>query len=123
LAVELHCYQHKMLRITTTETGGRQTWVLHGQLAGPWAAELRSAWETADARPEQQRVVDLTDVTFVDEAGALVLCAMKNAGVRLIARGVDNKHLIDDLTKNVTPPMRKCLSWLSCSRKDEKETR
>jgi anti-anti-sigma regulatory factor len=96
-----------MLRITATEA----KLTLYGQLAGPWVAELKSAWD------ESLLVVDLTDVTFVDEAGARVLCAMKDAGVRFVARGVDTKQLLDDLNEKAAPPLRRCLSWLAC-RKD-----
>ncbi len=105
-----------MLRITTTETAAEQKWILHGQLAGPFVAELRSSWESAEKA--RKSVVDLTDVTFIDEAGAVVLCAMEVAGVRFIARGVDTKHLLDELKRKTTPPMRRCLSWLACG-KDE----
>lgn len=92
-----------MLRIETIES----KLTLHGQLAGPWVEELKVAWN------ESLRVVDLTDVTFVDEAGARVLCAMKSAGVKFVARGVDTKHLLDDLTRKTAPPLRRCLSWLA----------
>jgi hypothetical protein len=110
-----------MLRITTTEAEGKQKWILQGQLAGPFAAELKAAWEIA---PKNQRcVVDLTDVTFVDEAGALVLCAMKSSGVRFIAQGVDTKHLLDDLTRKAQPSLRRCLSWLTCADARKEETK
>jgi hypothetical protein len=56
----------------------------------------------------------LTEVTFVDEAGALVLTAMKNDGVRFIARGVDTKHLLDGLKSSAEPSLRRCLSWMAC---------
>jgi anti-anti-sigma regulatory factor len=105
-----------MLRITTTtDTSQHQRWILQGQLAGPWVAELRSAWDNALKQPKC--VVDLTDVTFVDEAGAKVLCSMKEAGVRFIARGVDNKHLLGELKGPSAPALRRCLSWLA-DRKD-----
>jgi anti-anti-sigma regulatory factor len=101
-----------MLRITTsTDANKHQRWILQGQLAGPWAAELKSAWDKALKQPKC--VVDLTDVTFVDEAGATVLCAMKEAGVRFIARGVDNKHLLGELKGPSAPALRRCLSWLA----------
>jgi anti-anti-sigma regulatory factor len=102
----------KMLRITTTG----QKLVLQGQLAGPWVAELKSSWD------ESLLVVDLTDVTFIDEGGARVLCAMKDAGVSFIARGVDTKQLLDNLKCKTAPPLRRCLSWLASDacRKDEK---
>jgi anti-anti-sigma regulatory factor len=100
-----------MLRITSFEG----TLTLHGQLAGPWVAELESAWDKSPL------VVDLTNVTFVDEAGARVLCAMKDAGVRFVATGVDTKHLLDELKRKTAPPLRRCLSWLASDacRKDK----
>lgn len=113
---------HQMLRITTTESAARQLWTLQGQLAGPWAAELRDSWHAA--LKSSKCVVDLTGVTFVDEAGALVLCEMKEAGVKFIGGGVDTKYLLDDLKRKTAPPLRRCLSWLNCtSRKDETEKR
>jgi anti-anti-sigma regulatory factor len=104
-----------MLRITTTDTDNTRTWVLEGQLAGPFVAELSSSWDTRQAH---ESVVDLTGVTFIDESGARVLCAMEKAGVRFIARGVDTRHLLDDLQRKTTPHLRRCLSWMTC-RKDE----
>jgi hypothetical protein len=93
-----------MLRIT--EDADKLT--LHGQLAGPWVAELESSWN------KSLRVVDLTDVTFIDEAGARVLCAMKDEGVKFIARGVDTKHLLDGLKcKTQAPALRRCLCWMA----------
>ncbi len=92
-----------MLRITTTET----KLTLHGQLAGPWVDEFKAAWN------ESVRVVDLTDVTFVDEAGARALCSMSEAGVKFVARGVDTKHLLDDLKRKTEPSLRRCLCWLA----------
>jgi hypothetical protein len=98
-----------VLRITSTDT----TLVLEGQLAGPFAEELRASWDGAKC------VVDLTGVTFVDEAGARVLCAMKKAGVRFIAGGVDTRQLLAGFDRKEEPPLRRCLSWVSCGcRKD-----
>jgi hypothetical protein len=103
-----------MLRITAPESEERQKWILQGQLAGPWVAEFKSAWDKAPAH--QKCVVDLTDVTFIDEDGARVLCAMKESGVRFVARGVDTQYLLDDLKRKTAPPMRRCLSWLASNK-------
>jgi len=100
-----------MLRITTTETEALQKWILHGQLAGPWVAEFKANWE--QSAKHRNCVVDLTDVTFVDESGERVLCVMEHAGVRFVARGVDTKHLLDELKKKKVPSLRRCLSWLA----------
>lgn len=93
-----------MLRITSAE----KKLTLHGQLAGPWVAELETAWD------ESLGVVDLTDVTFIDEAGARVLCAMKDAGVQFVASGVDTRQLIEDLQRKSAPSLRRCLAWMNC---------
>lgn len=103
----MDCLYTGVFRITSTDT----TLVLEGQLAGPFAEELKSSWDGAKC------VVDLTGVTFVDEAGARVLCTMKQAGVRFIAGGVDTKQILAGLGGKEAPPLRRCLSWLSC-RKD-----
>jgi anti-anti-sigma regulatory factor len=100
-----------MLRITTTETEQEQTWILHGQISGPWVAELQASWNLSAAK-KQKRVVDLTDVTFVDEVGASVLREMKAAGAKFIARGVDTKQLLNDLNLKTAPALRRCLSCM-----------
>ena len=112
-----------MLRITTTETETQQTWILQGQLAGPWVAELRASWNASLKR--KKYVVDLTDVTFVDESGVSVLRAMQDAGVKFIACGVDTKDVLEGLKRKTVPPLRRCLSWLASDacRKDETEKR
>jgi hypothetical protein len=102
------CLNRGVLRITSTDAA----LVLEGQLAGPFAEELESIWDGAKC------VVDLTGVTFVDESGARVLCAMKRAGVRFIAGGVDTKQILAGLGGKEAPPLRRCLSWLSGCRKD-----
>jgi anti-anti-sigma regulatory factor len=97
-----------VLRITSIDN----SLVLEGQLAGPFAEELQSSWDGSKC------VVDLTGVTFVDEAGARVLCAMKEAGVRFIAGGVDTKQILAGLGGKKAPPLRRSLSWMNGCRKD-----
>ena len=102
------CLNTGVLRITSTDN----SLVLEGQLAGPFAEELQSSWDGSKC------VVDLTGVTFVDEAGARVLCAMKEAGVRFIAGGVDTKQILAGLGGKEAPPLRRCLSWMRGCRED-----
>jgi hypothetical protein len=82
-----------MLRITTFETEKEKKWFLKGRLAGRFVLELTSSW--ISSRQGHTSVVDLTDVTFIDRAGAKVLCAMQDAGVRFIAHGAA-KPLFDE---------------------------
>lgn len=73
---------------------------LEGELIEPWSAELQSVWESQClASPAVKRVVDLDDVTRVDESGKRILAAMKCSGAELFATGVSMKHLIKGLKK------------------------
>jgi hypothetical protein len=87
-----------MLRVSYSDTAGGQRWSLCGRLAGPWVDELRSCWRQARERaPKAAAIVDLKDVTFVDEAGQRLLAEMQAAGTEFIAAGVENKHLVAGL--------------------------
>jgi anti-anti-sigma regulatory factor len=44
-------------------------------------------------------VIDLEDVTRVDESGKRILASMKDGGAELFATGVSMKYLIRDLRK------------------------
>jgi len=87
-----------MLRVSYSDTADGQRWSLCGRLAGPWVDEIRSCWRQARERtPRAAALVDLKDVTFVDEAGERLLAEMQAAGTEFIAAGVENKHLVADL--------------------------
>jgi len=103
-----------MLKITIVETVNEQTWTLHGRLAGPWVAELRSSWEKARAElPQLRCVIDLTDVTFIDELGEIALRAMKRHGAEFVARGVDTREVLAGFANKQKRPLRKCLKPLA----------
>lgn len=102
-----------MLKITNTEAATEQHWILCGHLAGPWAAELLSHWEKSpDARSGRKCVVDLSDVTFIDEAGERVLAAMREAGAHFLVRGVDTEDLIENLGVPEKRSVRRCIAHL-----------
>ena len=96
-----------MLRITHGQTETEQRWTLWGQLAGPWVAELRACWEhgcrTAGGT---HMVVNLSDVTFIDESGERLLSEMRSSGAEFIAAGVETKHLLENLTATGGRPSR-----------------
>src|SRR5260370_38331898 len=103
-----------MLKITNTGTATEQKWILYGQLSGPWVAELQSSWEKTRFESNGRRcVVDLTDVTFIDERGESVLRGMRSQGAEFVARGVDTKQVLADLESKLTRPMRRCLAHLN----------
>ena len=87
-----------MLRVSYSDTADGHRWNLCGRLAGPWVDELRSCWRYARERaPLAHAVIDLKEVTYIDDAGANLLAEMEAAGAALVATGVENKHLVASL--------------------------
>ena len=85
-----------MLRITITAGPAEQLWVLQGRLIAPWIGELETSWEESFSRHDAMRyVVDVTDVTVIDERGEKLLEAMNRAGAKFIASGVYIKHVLE----------------------------
>jgi hypothetical protein len=103
-----------MLRICYSETEPRKQWTLCGQLAGPWVHEFRSAWRQAPQTTNEWRtVVDLSDVTFIDENGETLLAEMRSAGVEFVAAGVETRYLLDNLKSREKRPLRRILGRLN----------
>jgi ABC-type transporter Mla MlaB component len=89
-----------MLRIGIDSGPTELRLTLEGELIEPWIAELQSVWEAQCRSCSVSRcVVDLDDVTRVDESGKRILAAMKGKGAELFATGVSMKHLIKGLKK------------------------
>jgi anti-anti-sigma regulatory factor len=89
-----------MLRITVCDNPQALTFQLEGRLAGPWLQELEECWQstlTHQRRPILR--VDLTGVTFVDEAGKAFLAAMYCQGAELVA--------VDCLTRDIVAEIRR----------------
>ena len=87
-----------MLKITVTETATELRWILQGRLVAPWVRELRKSWNAAHQSREGRRcLVDLNDVTLIDQSGEKLLRAMAREGVQFIANGVSNKHFLEEL--------------------------
>jgi ABC-type transporter Mla MlaB component len=89
-----------MLKITTTETPTEQRWVLEGRLTHPWVAELWVQWQqTHGARQGRICVVDLNDVTSIDQSGEGVIHVMLREGAQCLARGVFTTYLLPALAQ------------------------
>lgn len=85
-----------MLRITITDGPAEQRWILQGRLIAPWIGELETSWDESFSRRGAMRcVVDVTDVTVIDERGEKLLEAMNRAGAKFIASGVYIKHVLE----------------------------
>ena len=115
-----------MLRITHARTKTEQRWTLSGQLTRPWVAELRACWEHGrEAGDHSHIVVDLSDVTFIDESGERLLSEMRSDGAEFVAAGVETNHLLKHLKGKGERPLRRFIAPLAnpCQRPviDKKE--
>ena len=76
-----------MLRIESARTpDGRPKLRLEGRVVGPWVIELRRACEQAFT-DGAGLALDLSEVTFVDQAGLELLCALGQRGVAFDCSG------------------------------------
>jgi hypothetical protein len=89
-----------MLRIMISEGPIEQRWIVQGRLEAPWVEELETSWKTRRRRAACRCVVDLTNVTSIDDRGKKVLKAMRRTGVEFIASGVYAKHIIELISSN-----------------------
>jgi hypothetical protein len=86
------------MKITIAETPAEMRWVLQGRLVEPWVSELRTNWKKAyRSRKACTCVVDLSDVTYVDQAGEKLLRAMSREGAQFIAHGLYIKHVLEQM--------------------------
>jgi hypothetical protein len=92
--------KNAMLRIAIRSTQDQDTWILEGQLAGQVVDELTSSWrQRHDVRRGRKSVVNLVDVTSVDERGEQALRAMMMDGAEFVVRGVYAKGLLESLSE------------------------
>ena len=78
-----------MLRIYIHDQMPVTSFVLEGKLVGPWVKELEKHWESAlAAGSSRTMLVDLADVSFIDDDGRALLARMRQKGVRLLSAGV-----------------------------------
>ena len=97
-----------MLKIMNSATGNEERWILSGQLAGPWVPELRSNWDQVrDRSCGRKYVIDLSDVTLIDDSGEGLLGELRDEGAELVARGMYTKHLIENIKSKEKQPFRR----------------
>jgi len=87
--------KENMLRLTTKESEDLIEIKLEGRIAGPWTVELGRVWkETAPRLGGRELALDLSDVTYADEAGKQVLVDIyRSTGARLIATTLWTEYL------------------------------
>jgi anti-anti-sigma regulatory factor len=87
-----------MLRITV-EVGQRVvTFRLEGSFTGPWLQELEDCWQRSlDCQHMRNRIVDLTEVTFIDATGKACLAAMHQQGAEFLAADCMTKAIVAEI--------------------------
>jgi|RhiMetdeSRZDD1v2_1073273.scaffolds.fasta_scaffold77360_4 anti-anti-sigma regulatory factor len=87
-----------MLMITEQRNVDALIFLLAGALAGKWATEFNRCWRNATSSSRAERfIVDLTEVTFVDDLGRKALSQVMNEGGELIARDVLIKSIVEEI--------------------------
>jgi hypothetical protein len=59
-------------------------------------------------------VVDLSDVTFIDENGETLLAEMRGAGVEFVATGVETKYVLENLKRRGERELRRSVRPACC---------
>src|SRR5215211_711435 len=85
-----------MIRITAQQESSITRLYLEGKLSGPCVEELDKCWQTCP-NGEVTLVVDLTNVSFVDDHGKELLARMHNKGIKLFSKSVMTKCLIEEI--------------------------
>jgi hypothetical protein len=85
-----------VIRITAQQESLVTRLVLEGKLSGPCVDELGKCWQMCSPA-EVSLLVDLTNVSFVDDHGKELLARMHNKGIKLFSRSVMTKCLIEEI--------------------------
>ncbi|MBV8551318.1 MAG: hypothetical protein JOY54_08460 [Acidobacteriaceae bacterium] len=84
-----------MLRISTIEADNELRLVVEGKLIAPWTKELRSECEKAKENLDgRDLVVDLKNLSVIDQEGETLLTALMNDDVKFRCSGVFVKQVL-----------------------------
>ena len=91
-----------MLRITIHDKPRVTSFVIEGQLVGPWVKELEKCWERVlAAAPSSTMLMNLTAVTFIDAEGRALLTRMRRQGARLQSAGCLMNAIVGEIEAEV----------------------
>jgi len=94
----------QMIRITCKNETSATRLFLEGKLAGSCVDELDRCWRMSPTK--QSLLVDLTDVSFIDDHGKELLTKMLHHGAKLISKSLMTKSLIEEIQETVTSQVR-----------------
>ncbi len=87
-----------MLRITTEIKRGKLFLSVEGSLSGPRVATLEQCWrELYATTPRPKFCVNLCGVSFIDNAGKVLLKEMHRLGAELLAEGCLNQAIVTEI--------------------------
>src|SRR6516162_11738431 len=90
-----------MLRITTETKRGRTVLTVEGRIAGASVAVLEQCWrDLYRTSPRQKFSVSLCGVSFIDNAGKVLLKEMHRRGAELLAEGCLNQAIVDEIVES-----------------------
>jgi hypothetical protein len=89
-----------MFRLTQTEEGGSNVFVIEGKLGGPSLAPLGDLLRSlrAEMGGHQPLIVDLMGVTSIDEGGKGLLKELHAGGATFRAKGCLNRAIVEGIT-------------------------
>jgi ABC-type transporter Mla MlaB component len=93
-----------MLRITVHDNRQALTFQLEGRLAGPWVRELAECWQRTLSRQRKATLrVDLTGVTFIDDAGKACLAAVHRQGAEFVVADCETEAIVAEIAHPSLP--------------------
>lgn len=86
------------MRITFYKDRETLTLKLEGSLTGSWVEEFKGCWQAANDIKNIQRIsLDLSEVTFVDDAGKQALALMHQAGSEISNTNILTKYIAEEI--------------------------
>jgi hypothetical protein len=96
-----------VLRISIVEATNERRLVVEGKLIEPWTTELRKASEGArDDLEGRKLVVDLKNLTIVNQEGEDLLAALMKEGIKIRCRGVFEREVLRQLARRTRAQFR-----------------
>lgn len=88
------------MKITSQIDDKSITVKLEGALTSDWVKELLLYWqETCVNEKTRSRYIDLTDISFIDNAGKALLALLYKDGGQLLADDLLTKAIVEEITK------------------------
>jgi hypothetical protein len=96
-----------MLKISVVEARNQRRLLVEGRLIAPWSAELISACDKArDGLDGRELLVELVNLTAINQEGDNALIALMNEGVKLRGYGVFTKQVLRQLARRERKPFQ-----------------